>query len=408
MNRIVAILFIIATTFASDKSDAQNEAKNEIGGIKGWMKDFKTNMANPVTSDGVMTIRNGDKVDAKMTCAEETPLLEITVAKDAVGNLNVQIEVDMTPNGGKTQTKFLSGVSGLCDGVGYLVCNGDSETCKAHRFYITEDGDFAVDYSQTVETANCVCVNNRCGGTNKSETQLSASIGSTLFAVLSAYNPNILLSAIDERENAQGKATYYQSGGVCASIGTPPKNDSELLQSGDAKAAEELNDPTSAYSLIDNTYRKNAAELNDPDSETSVAASELSGRIDTGLATVQRTSDGITYTDHLKTESGEWSSYKGDAPLSLEESNQSKYCEVSFFETAEGSMMSFGDTTQNPEGTLQTKKRQIRECEEDRCPYVESVETLVHQCGEINDLGETLSTLVAATGAARDMVCSSK
>ncbi|EOI9934304.1 hypothetical protein ACMYV6_000228 [Campylobacter upsaliensis] len=86
-----------------------------------------------------------------------------------------------------------------------------------------------------------------------------------------------------------------------------------------------------------------------------------------------------------------------------------KFCEVSIVKT-DTSAFNDGTNRQNSTNNTIVYESEIRECVDNynRCPINNANESVKHNCGKINDMGEALAQLSALDEASKDMICSKK
>lgn len=114
----------------------------------------------------------------------------------------------------------------------------------------------------------------------------------------------------------------------------------------------------------------------------------------------------VSYTNQYQDKNGAWHSQGDSAEIYTFASDKAKFCEVQW--TAQNNDV-FSDqtnrSTQNNNSTV--IKTEIRECTTNWtvCP-ISTGESILHDCGAINDFGQAVGALNAVSETAKDCICS--
>ncbi|OEW12588.1 hypothetical protein AJ935_09325 [Campylobacter sp. BCW_6876] len=395
MRKYLFLVFA-ACSFLQAANDAAAEGNSFGSQLNNYFKSNADTAINSLTNGGeIRTVDGKQKANVQMACDESKSGEFLNIDYTGASDINIKIKFDKNVDGKVDKIWNFDNVSGICtDGV--VKCDKNSwNNCEYFKYGY---GDNLNLIKTTIDNLNgCYCINSSCGSLAvKNRDKILSDIAGPIYSALSAKTQLVLSKA-----TKVGSALSYrgQDYSVCDNYGqaTNVDSSSNLESLGKELATSQSNNENSAYSVFykgtDNTAPKDE-NFNNKVSNSSVSI-DHSAKYSKGSSKID-----FSYID---TTSGK--NVAGDIQATPEVN--AKFCEV---RVAKEDTSAFNDGTNRENSTNNTTvyQSEIRECTNNwtKCPVNGKNETLKHDCGKINDMGEALAQLSALDEASKDMVCS--
>ena len=361
------------------------------------LNQYKSNLSgrvnNPIANGTKLyTLDNSQSGDVSITCSKEMPILKLTYFTNGGGDININVLEDLDLNGNYEKSFSVSGVSGICAN-GFIKCDsGTWNNCRFYELYFNGN-NFYYKKAESQNLVQCYCINNSCGSlSSNSKTKILSDLGGA-FASLIRNNYYIVSNV-----SVSGNYAYVYGKNInCGGESVPVGMDSTALQSKAEKIKDKgLSDKNSTYYLLNQTTEN---VNNNPVDSTFKQNLQNKHSSIKNSASWNEGSNTYSYTDNGEKISG--NIYVGDI-------NSSEYCEIGYYETSNDV---FGDRTNRANSTSSDKvqKTKIIECVKNGsnwiCP-VKSGQTIIHDCGKVNDFNKVAGALSAIDEAVKDLTCS--
>ncbi|EAK0670462.1 hypothetical protein APK63_02925 [Campylobacter jejuni] len=395
MRKYLFLIFVVCN-FLQAANNAAAEGNSFGSQLNNYFKSNADAAINSLTNGGeIRTVDGKQKANVQMACDESKSGEFLNIDYTGTSDINIKIKFDKNVDGKVDKIWSFDNVSGICtDGV--VKCDKNSwNNCEYFQYSY---GDNINLVKTTIDNLNgCYCINSSCGSVAaKNRDKILSDIAGPIYSALSAKTQLVLSKA-----TKVGSALSYrgQDYSVCDNYGQAVNVDSSsnLEGLGQELAASQSNNENSVYSVFhkgtDNTVPKDE-NFNNKVSNSSVSIDQ-SAKYSKGSSKID-----FSYID---TTSGK--NVAGDMQATPDV--DAKFCEVN---VAKEDTSAFNDGTNRENSTNNTTvyQSEIRECTNNwtKCPVNGKNETLKHDCGKINDMGEALAQLSALDEASKDMVCS--
>lgn len=374
-----------------------NEAGNALGSqLSSYFKSNQNTAINTLTNDGELSSVDGkQKANVKLVCNEAKSGEFLNIDYTGTSDINIQIKFDKNVDGNIDKIWNFAGVSGICT-QGVIKCDKDSwNHCEYFKYSFGSDINLV---KTSMDNLNgCYCINNSCGGiAGKNRDKILYDIAGPVYSALT-QNTSLVIS---KANNVGGALSYKgQDYSTCDNYGEVTQITSNDLESlAKEQANKDKNNDKSAYSAFykgtdnekgrddkafDEKIKKDFSSI-----DKSVKANETKNRLD------------FSYVEKGKAHQGS---------LQTSDKIDAKFCEVSIAKT-DTSAFNDGSNRQNSTDNTIVYESEIRECVGNytKCPIKNANESIKHNCGKINDMGEALAQLSALDEASKDMICSKK
>ena len=360
------------------------------------LNQYKNNLSgrvnNPISNGTKLyTLDNSKSGDVSITCSKEMPILKLIYSTNGGGDININVLEDLDLNG-KYETSFsINGVSGICAN-GFIECNsGTWNNCRFYELYFNGN-NFSYQKSNNQNLMQCYCINNSCGSlSSNSKAKILSDLGGT-FASLIRNNYYIVSNV-----SVNGNYAYVFGKSInCGGESVPMGMDSSSIQSKTEEIKTEgLSNKNSTYYLLNQTAKNVNNNPVDNTFKQNLKNKQASIK---NTASWNEKNNNYSYEDNGNKVSG--NIFVGDI-------NKSEYCEVGYNSI---SAEVFSDKT-NRASTSSDKvqKSKIIECVKNGsnwiCP-VKSGQTIIHDCGEVDDFNKVVGALSSINDAVKDLTCS--
>lgn len=361
------------------------------------LNQYKSNLSgrvnNPIANGTKLyTLDNSKSGEVSITCSKEMPILKLTYSTNGGGDININVLEDLDLNGNYEKSFSVSGVSGICAN-GFIKCNsGTWNYCKFYELYFNGN-NFYYKKAESQNLVQCYCINNSCGSlSSNSEAKILSDLGGA-FASLIRNNYYIVSNV-----SVSGNYAYVYGKSInCGGESIPVGMDSSALQSKTEEIKTQgLSDKNSTYYLLNQTTEN---VNNNPVESTFKQNLQNKHSSIKNSASWDEGSNTYSYTDNGEKISG--NIYVGDIETK-------EYCEIGYYETSNDV---FGDKSNRANSTSSDKvqKTKIIECVKNGsnwiCPAKEG-QTIIHDCGKVNDFNKVAGALSAIDEAVKDLTCS--
>ncbi|MCR2039242.1 hypothetical protein CHLV4142_03670 [Campylobacter helveticus] len=384
--------------FASLYAENANEAGNALGSqLSSYFKSNQNTAINTLTNDGELTSVDGkQKANVKLVCDESKSGEFLNINYTGTSDINIQIKFDKNVDGNFDKVWNFAGISGICT-QGLIKCDKDTwNNCEYFQYSFGSDINLV---KTSMDNLNgCYCINNSCGGiAGKNRDKILYDIAGPIYSALT-QNTSLVIS---KANNVNGALSYKgQDYSTCDNYGevSQVNGNSDLEVLAKEQAQKDKKNDNSAYSVFykgtDNEEGRNDKAFDEKikkdfiDVDKNVKANESKNKLD------------FSYVENGKSNQGS---------LQTSDKIDAKFCEVSIAKT-DTSAFNDGTNRENSTNNTTVYESEIRECVDNynKCPIKNSNESIKHNCGKINDMGEALAQLSALDEASKDMICSKK
>jgi len=386
-------LFLLSFSYANQVNYWSEGSSLGSNILSQYKNNLKGRVNNPIANGTKLyTLDNSQSGDVSITCSKEMPILKITYSTNGGGDININVLEDLDLNGNYEISFSVSGVSGICAN-GFIKCNsGTWNNCRFYELYFNGNNFYYKETSNS-NLVQCYCINNSCGSlSSNSSAKILSDLGGA-FASLIRNNYYIVSNVSVSRSYAYVYGKNINCGGESVPVGM----DSTALQSKTEEIKnKDLNDKNSTYYLLNQTTENVNNNPVDKTFEKTLQDKQSSVK---SSVSWDEGSNTYSYNDNGNKINGEV--YVGNI-------ENLEYCEIGYYETSSDV---FGDKTNRANSTSSNKvqKTKIIECVKNGsnwiCP-VKSGQTIIHDCGKVNDFNRVAGALSAIDEAVKDLTCS--
>lgn len=366
---------------------------NSFGSKLGnYFKSNKDSAINSLTNSGELSTVDGKKkANVKMSCEESRSGEFLNIDYLGTSDIDIRIKLDKNVDGKVDKIWSFYGISGICT-EGLVKC--DRNTWNNCEYFSYNYGqDIKLVKTTMNNLSGCYCINSSCGFmAAKNKDKILLDIAGAVYSTLATKTGLILSKAT----KVKGALSYRgQDYSVCDSYGKAkdvnPSSDLEDM------ARKEIRGGNSAYSTLEQGLDNKAPK--DSTFENKLYRDTVS------IDSTTRYSRGHSKIDFSYTDTT--SSKRVSGNFQTAPDVRAKFCEVKVLKE-DSSAFNDGTNRANSTNNTLVYQSEIRECTNNwsKCPINEKNETLKHNCGRINDMGEALAQLSVLDEVSRDMVCS--
>lgn len=385
---ILKLLFIPVFLFSNQAWDDGSSFANSI------LNDLKSNMDsrinNPISKGtDLYTLDNSQHSKVSITCGNDEPF--IRVGYTGTSDINIYVNGDLNFDGSYEKGWSFYNISGVCSN-GVIKCSPNSwSNCKYYKWNF--NGDLYLSETDRNNLGGCYCINSSCGSLAYSEkSRILNDLAGAIASVIKDSNMYVVsnITQNDGYDYIYGRSTN------CGGSDVPTNVDGSNIESlAQQKQMEEMSDDNSVYSYVvkgsDNVNRN-----------TGIVDSSFKERIEQrnnevqNSVTFNESSNSFSYTADGKNVNG----YIQNGTI-----KDFRYCEIKY--PAKDTSVNYDNTTKN----TQTYKTKIVQCNNNNgawiCPVnTNAGESILHDCGKIDDFAEVTSALSSLSDAVKDLTCS--
>ena len=384
-------LFFLSFSYANQAnywSDGSSLGSNIISQYK---NNLSGRVNNPMSNGTKLyTLDNSQSGDVSITCSKEMPILKLTYFTNGGGDININVLEDLDLNGNYEKSFSVSRVSGICAN-GFIKCNsGTWNNCRFYELYFNGNNF----YYQQVNNQNlmqCYCINNSCGSlSSNSSAKILSDLGGA-FASLIRNNYYIVSNV-----SVSGNYAYVFGKNInCGGENVPVGMDSSTLQSKATQLKyQQMNDKNSTYYLLNQTTENINNNPVDESFKNSLKQKQINIK-----SSANYNNGAYSYSSNGEKISG--SIFVGNI-------QEAEYCEIGYYATS-SNVFSDKSNRANSTSSDKVQKTKIIECVKNGsnwvCP-VKSGQTIIHDCGKINDFNKVAGAFSSINEAVKDLTCS--
>lgn len=429
-NIIFTMSFCALLCFADDATNASEVGKNLGSSLKDFVENNMDSMSLAVQNQGTLSSVDGKSSgDASLMCGKSGDFMRISYSGS--GNINLKVELDDDLDGKWDRTFSFTDISGVCgNGVKrswteYSICQKNQlgwgtawkNQCSGGIFWKSENGydyykmpsaksnfylwhyddlNLKLQQASISETNGCYCVGSECGNVSAiHKTKILQDLGASISALISNKHSFVISNAFVENgvlkytgqdmsscSNALSRGATYQS----------VNKDENMTKQADKQIEQQKNDELSVWSIFESSSQNKNSSLD----------IEFENNLEKQVQSLKQTSsfnfsnNEFSYTDKDGTRISSQINL-GDTNLDI------SFCEVKVLES-DTTIFNDGSSKAQATTSATTYTTDIRQCQNNVCP-VKSGESIRHQCGKVDDMGNALAMLSVVEEMQKDSKC---
>jgi len=386
---ILKLLFIVPVFLFSNQAwdDGSSFANSILNNLKSNM-DSRIN--NPISKGtDLYTLDNSKHSKVSITCGKDKPFIK--VGYTGTSDINIYVNGDLNFDDSYEKTWSFYGISGICAN-GVIKCNPNSwSNCKYYKWNF--NGNLYLSETDRNNLGGCYCINSSCGNLASSEKgRILNDLAGAIASVIKDSRMYIVSNISQD-----GRYDYIYGRSInCEGESIPTNVNGDNIESlAQQKQIQEESDDNSVYSYV-------ISGSNNANKNSNIVDNDLKNKIKQRDNEVQNSA---TFNKKNNSFSYEADGKNIQGDIQNGTIKDFEYCEIKY--PIKDTSANYDNTTKN----TKTYKTKIVQCNKSGnnwiCP-VNAGETILHDCGKIDDFAEVTSALNSLSDAVKDLTCSKK